>query len=85
MSIVLTEEEMGIFIALFRGPKGPEARQILETKFCNCLGFDTDPYQHAFNAGQRGLALMLCASAKADDDVVGTDYIDADDLDNTTS
>ncbi len=85
MSIVLTEADMQVFIQLFRGPKGPEAKQILEERFTNVMGFDKDPYQHAFNAGQRGLALMLCACAQADVDVVGTDYVDDQDLDNTKS
>jgi len=82
MSIVMTEAEMDIIQQLFHHPAGEEAKLLIERKFCNTQCFDADPYQHAFNAGQRGLALLLCAAAEAKVEVVGTDHLDPNDIDN---
>ncbi len=83
MSIQITEEELVIFQKLFHHPAGKEAADLLRLKFINTLGFDTDPCVHAFNSGQRGLALLLCACADAKVEVVGTEQVDPMDVDNT--
>lgn len=85
MNYVLTNDEMEVLTNLFRSRYGEEAKALIERKFCNVADFDPDPYKHAFNAGQRRLALllMICANASKAD-VVGTDHLDPRDSDNTT-
>lgn len=62
-------EAQAIARALF-GESGNAVQDILNRKFINTQGFSVDPYYHAFLAGQRSVALALCAAAQ----VVGTDY-----------
>ena len=82
-NIHITEDEMASLAKIFQSQYGEEAKELIERKFCNVSDFDADPYQHAFNAGQRRLALLLVACANSGKaEVVGTEHLDPHDTDN---
>jgi hypothetical protein len=70
--IAFSKEEANTVARALFGGSGYELQQILQRKFINTQGFSVDPYHHAFLAGQRSVALALCACASTK--VVGAEH-----------